>query len=76
MQNNNETNIPRGLLQMAGNRDLITTPEFAKVFNVASQTIRKNFSIEGEVYGIKPIKIGSKLLWPVDKIANKMKELI
>lgn len=76
MQINNESNIPRGLLKMAGDRDLITTPEFAKVFNVASQTIRKNHSADGSVFGIKPIKLGHKLLWPVDQIANKMKEMI
>jgi hypothetical protein len=52
---------------------LITTPEFAQVFNVASQTVRKNFSLTGEAYGIRPTKIGNRLLWSVAKIADKLR---
>ena len=73
---NEITNLPRGLATVAGNRDLITTPEFAKVFNVAAQTVRKNYSMTGEAYGIKPTKIGNRLLWSVAKIAEKLKEAI
>ena len=73
---NQTTNLPRGLSAVAGNRDLITTPEFAQVFNVASQTIRKNYSINGEAYGLKPIKIGNRLLWSVQQIAEKLKDAI
>ena len=73
---NEITNLPRGLATVAGNRDLITTPEFAQVFNVASQTIRKNYSINGEAYGLKPIKIGNRLLWSVQQIAEKLKDAI
>lgn len=68
-----EVNIPPGLSAIAGNRDLITTPEFAQVFNVASQTVRKNFSLTGYAYGIKPTKVGNKLLWSVAKIAEKLR---
>ena len=42
------TNLPPGLSAIAGNRDLITTPEIATIFNVASQTVRKNYSLTGE----------------------------
>ena len=73
---NQTTNLPRGLSAVAGNRDLITTSEFAQVFNVASQTIRKNYSINGEAYGLKPIKIGNRLLWSVQQIAEKLKDAI
>ena len=73
---NQTTNLPRGLSAVAGNRDLITTSEFAQVFNVASQTIRKNYSINGEAYGLKPIKIGNRLLWSVQQIAKKLKDAI
>ena len=73
---NETTNLPRGLAAVAGNRDLITTPEFAQVFNVASQTIRKNYSITGFAYGIKPTKIGNRLQWSVAQIAEKLKEAI
>ncbi len=73
---NQLTNLPRGLSAVAGNRDLINTVEFAKVFNVQPQTVRKNYSIEGEVYGLKPIKIGNRLLWSVQQIAEKLKDAI
>ena len=69
-------NIPRGLSVIAGNRDLITTPEMAQVFNVASQTIRKNYCLTGEAYGIRPIKIGNRLLWSVAQIADILNKAI
>jgi len=62
--------IPKGLAEIAGNRDLITTPEFAKIFNTAEQTVRKNHFLDKKVFGIKPVKIGNKLLWPVIHIAK------
>lgn len=71
--NNEATNLPPGLSAIAGNRDLINTSEFAQVFNVASQTVRKNFSLTGEAYGIRPTKIGNRLLWSVEKIAQRLK---
>lgn len=69
-------NIPPGLSAIAGNRDLINTSEFAKVFNVASQTVRKNFCLTGQAYGIKPTKVGNKLLWSVAKIAERLEGAI
>jgi len=73
-QSNQEvTNLPPGLSAIAGNRDLINTSEFAQIFNVASQTVRKNFSLTGEAYGIRPTKIGNRLLWSVEKIAQRLK---
>lgn len=74
--NNQVANLPPGLSAIAGNRDLITTPEIAKVFNVASQTIRKNYSITGFAYGIKPTKIGNRLLWSVAQIAEKLRGVL
>lgn len=71
--NNQVSTLPPGLSAIAGNRDLITTPEIAQVFNVASQTVRKNYSLTGFAYGIKPTKIGNRLLWSVAKIADKLK---
>ena len=73
-QNTSEVrNLPPGLSSIAGNRDLITTPEIAQVFNVASQTVRKNYSLTGEAYGIRPTKIGNRLLWSVAQIAEKLR---
>jgi hypothetical protein len=74
--NQEVTNLPPGLSAIAGNRDLITTPEIAQVFNVASQTVRKNYSLTGEAYGIRPTKIGNRLLWSVAKIADKLRGVL
>lgn len=65
--------IPEGLYATAGNRDLITTNEFAEALNVSSQTVRKNYCLNGEAYGIKPIKVGSRLLWSVSEVADRLK---
>jgi hypothetical protein len=64
--------IPQGLSALAGKRDLITTSELAEVLNLAIQTVHKKYSITGEVYGIRPTKIGNRLLWPVAQIAEKL----
>ncbi len=68
----NYTKLPPGLSVLAGGRDLITTPEFAQIFNIQPQTARKNYCLRGEVYGIRPTKIGNRLLWSVAKIAEKL----
>jgi len=57
------------LSQIAAGRDHIITGEFARVINRADQTIRKNYCLHGECYGIRPVKIGNRLLWPVARIA-------
>ena len=75
-QNYKIINIPQGLAAVAGSRDLITTPEFAQVFNIKPQTARKNYYLTGEVYGIRPTKVGNRLLWPVAKIAEKLQGAI
>jgi hypothetical protein len=72
IQTNSATQMPQGLSCVAGSRDLITTPEFAQVFNVKPQTVRKNYCLTGEAYGIRPTKIGNRLLWSVAKIAEKL----
>lgn len=76
IQNNYTNQIPQGLLAVAGGRDLITTPEFAQVFNVRPQTVRKNYCLTGEAYGIRPTKIGNRLLWSVTKVAQRLQGAI
>ena len=76
IQINSATQIPQGLLAVAGSRDLITTPEFARVFNVKPQTVRKNYCLTGEAYGIRPTKIGNRLLWSVAKVSAKLQEVL
>jgi hypothetical protein len=76
IQTNSTTQIPQGLLGVAGSRDLITTPEFARIFNVKPQTVRKNYCLTGEAYGIRPTKIGNRLLWSVARVAEMLKGAI
>jgi hypothetical protein len=62
--------LPSMLAAVAAGRDHIHTHEYARVVgNKAPQTIRKNYCLKGECYGIRPIKIGNRLLWPVAEIA-------
>lgn len=56
-------------LSMSIDRKL-TTPEFAGAFKVAAQTVRKNYCLTGHCYGIKPIKIGNRLLWSASQVAK------
>lgn len=58
------------LATVADGRDHIQTAEFARATNRASQTIRKNYCLTGECFGIRPIKFGNRLLWPVADIAT------
>lgn len=76
IQNHQNNRIPQGLIALAGQRDLITTPEFAQVFNVQPQTVRKNYCLTGEAYGIRPTKIGNRLLWSVAKVAEKLQGVL
>jgi hypothetical protein len=61
--------IPPALAEIASGRDHVKTNEFAKAINRASQTIRRNYCYTGECFGIRPIKFGNRLLWPVADIA-------
>lgn len=63
------TELPPELAQIAAGRDHIVTGEFARATSKASQTIRKNYCLTGECYGIRPVKVGNRLLWPVAQIA-------
>lgn len=63
------THTPPVLAEIAAGRDHIQTAEFARATNRASQTIRKNYCLKGECFGIRPVKFGNRLLWPVAQIA-------
>lgn len=62
--------IPPALAAIAAGRDHIQTAEFARATNRASQTVRKNYCLTGECFGIRPVKFGNRLLWPVVDIAR------
>lgn len=61
--------VPSALAEIAAGRDHIQTAEFARATNRASQTIRKNYCLTGECFGIRPVKFGNRLLWPVTDVA-------
>ena len=65
-----EISIPSKLAEISAGRDHILTGEFAHATNRANQTIRKNYCLTGECFGIRPVKFGNKLLWPVAQIAT------
>lgn len=61
--------IPAALAKIASGRDHVLTAEYARAINRSSQTLRKNFCLKGHAFGIRPIKFGNRLLWPVEEIA-------
>ncbi|WP_426117289.1 hypothetical protein [Massilia sp. PWRC2] len=63
------SNIPPALAAISAGRDHINTSEFARATDRAGQTIRKNYCYTGHCFGIRPIKFGNRLLWPVAQIA-------
>jgi hypothetical protein len=63
------TSLPPALAAIAAGRDHILTEEFAKASSRSCETIRKNYARRGDCFGIKPLKFGNRLLWPVSQIA-------
>lgn len=61
--------LPSALAAIAAGRDHIQTAEFGRAINRSSQTIRTKFCYTGHCFGIRPVKIGNRLLWPVDQVA-------
>jgi hypothetical protein len=61
--------IPKKLEEISAGRDYILTSEFAHVTTRAEQTIRKNYCLKGECFGLRPVKFGNRLLWSVSEIA-------
>ena len=57
------------LAAIAAGRDHLVTAEFARATRHAPQTIRKNYCLRGECFGIVPDKAGNRLLWSVHKTA-------
>ena len=57
------------LMEVAQGRDHINTAEYGRAINRSGQTIRKNLCLNGEAYGVRPVKIRGRLLWPVADIA-------
>ena len=64
--------LPPALAAVAQGRDHITTAEFARAMCRATQTVLKNHCLTGECYGVRPIKRGKLLLWPVADVAQAL----
>lgn len=58
------------LLGYTNGRPHATTNEFAHLVGRAQQTVRKNYCLTGNAFGIVPIKVGNRLLWPIEDIAH------
>ena len=71
MDNRNSTTA---LTKVASNRDLISTHEYGTLIDKTAQTIRKNYCLTGEAFGIRPIKIGNRLMWRVNDVARLIEE--
>jgi len=65
-----DAQIPGGLATIAQNRDFITTDEIAFATNHKPQSVRKAYCLTGEYFGIRPVKLGNRLLWPVADVAK------
>lgn len=61
------------LEKIAADRDHVGTSEYGRAIGHADHTIRKNYCETGEAYGIRPVKVGGRLLWPVKEIAALLK---
>lgn len=64
MQSEKQASL-KGLAAIAAGRDHLTTAEFAHAVCKSPQTIRKNYCLKGDCFGVRPIKVGNNLLWPV-----------
>lgn len=63
-------NMPPELARIAQGRDHLDTAEYGRAITRTGQTIRKNLCIQGHAYGIRPLKVGGRLLWPVAEVAK------
>lgn len=62
--------IPPNLAEISKGRDHIQTAEVARITNHKPQTVRKSYCMTGAYFGIRPLKLGNRLLWPVADIAK------
>jgi hypothetical protein len=62
--------LHEAVLRCTAGRPHATTEEFGHLTGKAPQTIRKNYSQSGTCFGIRPLKLGNRLLWPTDAITR------
>lgn len=56
------------LTALAATTDYLITDELADVLSRASPTIYKSHSSTGHYFGIRPVKLGNRLLWPIEEV--------
>lgn len=59
------TTMPPALAKRASTSDFLKTSELAEFFRCMSQTILKAHHADGHYAGIRPVKVNSRLLWPI-----------
>lgn len=64
-----KVSIPPALAEIAKGRDHILTAEYAQATNCKPQTVRKNVCLTGMCFGIRPVRFGNRLNWPVQETA-------
>lgn len=62
--------LHESVLRCTAGRPHATTEEFGHLTGKAPQTIRKHFSQTGTCFGIRPLKLGNRLLWPTEAITR------
>jgi hypothetical protein len=65
----NDNELLQQLYRVTPGRLHATTQELGRLTGHADQTIRKAHSQTGEFLGLRPIKIGNRLLWSLAEIA-------
>jgi hypothetical protein len=60
--------IPPRLAEIAGGRDFLKTAEYARTIGITGQSARRHACYE--TGPVRPIRVGGRLLWPVDQIAS------
>jgi hypothetical protein len=74
MAMNQSVPMPSVLAELAAVTDFLVTDELARFLRCASQTIRKAYSATGHYLGIRPLKLGNRLLWPIKEVTRLLTE--
>ncbi|WP_175906123.1 hypothetical protein [Burkholderia seminalis] len=67
-----EKSPSRSPMPIPANQEYLSTEELAGVFAVEPQSILKQRSKTGTYNGIRPVKPGRRLLWPVDAVKRSL----
>lgn len=68
--------MPPALAELARTNDFLKTEELAGVLRCMAQTIFKAHSKNGHYLGVRPLKVGMRLLWPIADIWSLLQSLM